>query len=119
MLYESHQKTVYGGEPDTTNNRMELQAAISGLKLLKEPCEVALYTDSNYLKQGMTEWLSRWKLKNWKTAANKPVKNVDLWQQLDESVQKHKVTWHWVKAHAGNLYNEKADELARQGVIEQ
>lgn len=119
LIYDSHEKSLFGGEADTTNNRMELQAAISGLNALKEACKIELYTDSNYLKQGMTEWLPRWKKKNWKTAANKPVKNVDLWQQLDDAVQKHEVSWHWVKAHAGNLYNEQADELARRGVVEQ
>jgi len=111
-------KTMHGGEPDTTNNRMELMAAIRGLQALKRPCEVALYTDSQYVRKGITEWLAGWKRNGWKTAAKKPVKNEDLWRELDEAVARHKVSWHWVKGHAGIPDNELADELANRGVAE-
>ena len=99
--------------PETTNNRMELQAAIEGLKALKRPMEIDLHTDSKYVMQGVTDWMPRWKSNGWRTAAKKPVMNQDLWQELDAALQRHQVTWHWVKGHAGNEMNERCDELAR------
>ncbi|MBI1301474.1 MAG: ribonuclease HI [Alphaproteobacteria bacterium] len=111
-----HIKELFGGEEETTNNRMEMQAVIEALKALKKPSEVKLYTDSKYVLQGITEWLPGWKTKNWKTAAKKPVKNQDLWQEIDSLVQKHIVEFVWVKGHDGNPGNERADELARQGI---
>jgi len=105
-------REVTGGEPATTNNRMELQAAISGLKALKEPCEVTIFTDSEYLRQGITEWLQRWKANNWCTPDRKPVKNDDLWRQLDEVASKHSINWQWLKGHSGNPHNERCDQLA-------
>lgn len=116
LRYGEHERELNGGAPETTNNRMELQAVIEGLKALKRPCVVEIYTDSQYVQKGMTEWLRGWKAKGWKTAARKPVKNADLWQELDAQVQKHKVTWHWVKGHAGHPENERADQLAREGI---
>ncbi len=111
----STEKSLCGGAENTTNNKMELQAAIEGLKALKESCEVTLYTDSKYVLQGITEWLPGWKAKGWKTAAKKPVKNVEFWQALDEQVQRHKINWQWVKGHSGHRENEIADQLANQG----
>lgn len=111
-------KELYGGEADTTNNRMELTAAIKALNALKEPCEVDLYTDSVYVRNGISSWIDSWKANNWKTSAKKPVKNAELWQQLDEARLRHKVSWHWVKGHAGHPENERCDELARKGVDE-
>jgi ribonuclease HI len=111
-------KLLHGGEAATTNNRMELMAAIRGLKALKRHCEVELYTDSQYVRKGITEWMHNWKKNGWKTSAKKPVKNEDLWRQLDEEVQRHSVNWHWVKGHSGNPGNELADELANKGVDE-
>lgn len=116
IRFGEHEKELYGGEPDTTNNRMELMAAIEGLNGLKRPCTVALYTDSSYVKNGITQWLKGWKAKGWKTASKKPVKNQELWQALDEAQARHQVSWHWVKGHAGHPDNERADELARMGV---
>ncbi|MGK0499957.1 MAG: ribonuclease HI [Oceanicoccus sp.] len=112
------EKGLSGGDTETTNNRMELMAAIRGLATLTEGCQVDLYTDSKYVLQGMTEWIVGWKAKGWKTAAKKPVKNVDLWQQLDSQVQRHKVDWHWVKGHSGHRENEIADQLANRGIDE-
>lgn len=112
----SREKTLYGGEMDTTNNRMELLAVIKALQALKRPCIVALHTDSSYVQKGMTEWLANWKLRQWRTAAKKPVKNADLWQILDELSKQHQISWHWVKGHAGDPGNERADELANLGV---
>jgi len=112
------EKELYGGEPDTTNNRMELQAAISALSALKRPCKVELYTDSEYVKNGITQWIGGWKARGWKTAAKKPVKNAELWQALEEVANTHEVTWKWVKGHAGIPENERADELARRGIAE-
>jgi ribonuclease HI len=109
-------KELCGGEPDTTNNRMELTAAIEGLNILSEECEVNLYTDSKYVLKGITEWIDGWKAKGWKTAAKKPVKNADLWQQLDTVNSSHKVNWIFVKGHNGHAGNEKADELANKGI---
>ena len=111
-------KELYGGEADTTNNRMELTAAIKALNALKEACEVDLYTDSVYVRNGISSWIDSWKANNWKTSAKKPVKNAELWQQLDEARLRHKVSWHWVKGHAGHPENERCDELARKGVAE-
>jgi ribonuclease HI len=107
---------LYGGALDTTNNRMELQAAIEALKALSQRCSVDLTTDSVYVKDGITRWLEGWKKKGWKTAARKPVKNVDLWQALDEENQRHDVRWHWVKGHSGHAENERADLLANLGI---
>ena len=118
MRYKEREKTLYGGEPNTTNNRMELQAAIAGLQALKRPSQVALTTDSQYVKRGITEWMPDWKRRGWKTADRKPVKNVDLWQQLDDLVGKHQVSWHWVRGHTGHKDNERADALANQGIDE-
>nr|WP_321458220.1 ribonuclease HI [uncultured Cohaesibacter sp.] len=111
-----HEKELCGGEANTTNNRMELTAAIEALNALTRPCEVALYTDSQYVKGGITGWIHGWKKNGWKTAAKKPVKNAELWMALDEALKRHKVEWHWVKGHAGHDGNEKADELARRGM---
>lgn len=112
------EKTLHGGERETTNNRMELTAVIEALKALKRPCQVTLYLDSEYVRKGVTEWLAGWKAKGWKTAAKQPVKNVDLWQALDDLVQGagHRIEWRWVKGHAGDPGNERADALANQGV---
>jgi len=112
LRYGKHQKTLSGSEPNTTNNRMELMAAIKGLTALQRDCKVIIITDSQYLKNGMTQWIPNWKAKNWKTANNKPVKNQDLWQQLEDQVAKHQVEWQWVKGHSGHIENEIADELA-------
>lgn len=112
------ERELYGGEPDTTNNRMELQAAISALSALKRPCKVELYTDSEYVKNGITQWIRGWKARGWKTAAKKPVKNAELWKALEEVANTHDVTWKWVKGHAGIPENERADELARRGIAE-
>lgn len=116
LRYNGRVKELHGGEADTTNNRMELMAAIKGLEALNRPCSIALYTDSKYVMTGMNEWIHRWKLKGWKTADNKPVKNVDLWQQLDLLVAKHDIQWHWVRGHSGHDGNEAADRLANMGV---
>ncbi len=113
-----HEKSLYGGEPNTTNNRMELQAAIEGLAALKEPCKVDLTTDSQYVRKGITEWIHNWKKNGWRTSAKKPVKNGDLWKSLDELAERHDVTWHWVKGHSGHRENEIADQLANQGIDE-
>ena len=114
----STEKSLCGGAAESTNNKMELQAAIEGLKSLKEPCEVTLFTDSKYVLQGITEWIKGWKAKGWKTASKKPVKNVEFWQQLDQEVQRHKVSWQWVKGHSGHRENEIADQLANRGIDE-
>jgi ribonuclease HI len=116
LRYGDVEKPLFGGEKDTTNNRMELMAAIEGLKSLKEICEVDLTTDSQYVRKGITEWIQNWKKNGWKTAARKPVKNADLWQALDEQVARHTVKWHWVKGHSGHRENEIADELANKGI---
>ncbi|MBR9828318.1 MAG: ribonuclease HI [Oceanospirillales bacterium] len=118
LRYGEQEKELYGGEPDTTNNRMELQAAISALASLKRSCSVVLTTDSQYLRQGIMSWLAGWKRNGWKTAARKPVKNIDLWQALDEQVARHEVDWRWVKGHSGHPENERADQLANRGVEE-
>ncbi|MTI00573.1 ribonuclease HI [Roseibium sp. RKSG952] len=116
LRFGEHEKELSGGAPETTNNRMELTAAIEALTALKRACAVDLYTDSTYVRSGITEWLEGWKRRNWKTASKSPVKNADLWQALDAARQRHDVSWHWVKGHAGHPENERADELARQGM---
>ena len=118
LRYGNLENKLYGGAVDTTNNRMELTAAIEALSALKKPCRVALTTDSEYVRQGITTWLSNWKQKGWKTSAKKPVKNIDLWQQLDQQVARHEVQWHWVKGHSGHRENEIADQLANLGIDE-
>jgi len=118
LRYGDVERELYGGEAQTTNNRMELQAAIEGLKALKQRCSVTLTTDSVYVKNGITSWMDSWKKKGWKTAGRKPVKNVDLWQALDEQNQRHEVRWEWVKGHSGHRENEIADELANRGIDE-
>jgi len=116
LMNGDHRKEINGGEAETTNNRMELIAAIMALESLKGPSQVDLHTDSNYVRGGITDWMKNWKRNGWKTAAKKPVKNVDLWKRLDEARQVHDVRWHWVKGHAGHPENERADELAREGM---
>ena len=112
----THEKELFGGEAETTNNRMELLAVIKALEALKRPCAVTIWTDSSYVQQGMTSWLAGWKAKGWRTASKQPVKNVDLWQALDAAAARHQVEWRWVKGHAGHEGNEKADQLANRGV---
>ncbi|QAB15103.1 ribonuclease HI [Hydrogenovibrio thermophilus] len=118
LRFGEFEKELKGAEPDTTNNRMELTAAIEGLKALKRPCKVTLTTDSQYVKNGVTQWMANWKRNNWRTAAKKPVKNQDLWQALDEALKPHDVTWAWVKGHAGHDENERVDELANLAMDE-
>jgi len=110
------ERSLNGGEADTTNNRMELTAAIEALEALERPSEITIVTDSSYVKDGLTKWIFGWKRNGWKTAAKKPVKNVDLWKQLDAAQSRHQVSWEWVKGHAGHPENERADELAREGM---
>jgi ribonuclease HI len=117
LSFREHRKELMGGEPHTTNNRMELTAAISALEALKLSCAVDLYTDSEYLRNGITKWINGWKRNGWRTADRKPVKNVDLWKRLDEVLKTHQVRWHWVRGHAGHAMNERADELAREGLV--
>jgi ribonuclease HI len=116
LLYNGHRRELSGGERDTTNNRMEMQAVIEALKTLKRPCRVVVHTDSVYVMKGITEWMAQWKARNWRTAAKKPVKNIDLWQALDQALGRHQVRWKWVKGHSGVTENERADELARQAI---
>lgn len=116
LVHGENRKELSGGEPETTNNRMELQAAIEALGALKRPCKVAVYTDSVYVRDGITKWIQGWQRNGWRTAAKKPVKNVELWQALQAALQQHDVDWHWVKGHAGHPENERADELARIGM---
>jgi len=118
LIAGKHRRTLHGGEPETTNNRMELMAAIEALNALKGPSKVALHTDSKYVMHGITEWMHNWKKRGWKTAARKPVKNRDLWQALDEAIARHDIEWKWVKGHDGNPGNEEADALANLGVDE-
>lgn len=113
-----HEKELFGGEANTTNNRMELTAVIQALGALKRSCAVDIYTDSQYVRMGVTEWMKNWKRRGWKTADNKPVKNQDLWQLLDQAAQGHDVSWHWVKGHNGDPGNERADALANQGAAQ-
>jgi ribonuclease HI len=117
LRYGDHMRELTGGEPATTNNRMELQAAICALAALKESCEITLFTDSEYLRQGITEWLPRWRANNWRTVDRKPVKNDDLWRQLSETTSRHRVTWQWLKGHVGHADNEHCDQLARAEVV--
>ena len=119
LEYGDSSKELYGYEQETTNNRMELMAAIQALELLKRPCAVSLTTDSQYVRQGILEWMQGWKARGWKTAAKKPVKNKDLWQRLDEATQKHEIEWHWVKGHSGHAGNERADDLANRAMDEE
>lgn len=116
LRYGTHEKELFGGEAQTTSNRMELTAVLSGLKTLNRPCDVVICTDSQYVKNGMESWIHNWKKNGWKTAGRQPVKNADLWQQLDEQVARHRVRWQWVKGHAGHAENERADALANRGV---
>jgi ribonuclease HI len=119
LLYNGHEREIWGGEALTTNNRMELMAAIVALETLKRPCRVELYTDSQYLRNGITAWIGGWKARGWKNAENKPVKNADLWQRLDVAQQRHEVSWHWVRGHEGHAENERAHDLAQRGIAEQ
>ncbi|MDF1730987.1 MAG: ribonuclease HI [Minwuia sp.] len=116
LRFGDREKELSGGEAQTTNNRMELRAAIESLNALKRPCEVLLHTDSRYVMDGITDWIRGWKARGWKTAAKKPVKNADLWQELDAANSRHRVRWHWVKGHAGDAGNERADQLAREAI---
>lgn len=118
LIYNGKERELHGGEPATTNNRMELLAAIRALETLREPCRVQLYTDSDYLRRGISEWLPAWKRRGWRTSSRKPVKNVDLWQRLDALAQAHRVEWHWVRGHSGHPQNERADGLANLGIDE-
>ena len=118
LRFDGTEKHLYGAEADTTNNRMELMAAIAALESLTSTCEIDLTTDSQYVMKGITEWIEGWKKRNWKTAARKPVKNVDLWQRLDKIVSQHKVKWHWVRGHSGHPENELADQLANRAIDE-
>lgn len=118
LRYNGKERELYGYQPVATNNQMELMAAIQALEALTRPCEVALTTDSQYVRQGITEWLAGWKRKGWKTAAGKPVKNQDLWQRLDTAAARHQVSWHWVKGHSGHDDNERVDQLANKAIDE-
>ena len=119
LRWRDHERTLHGGERRTTNNRMEIQAAIEGLEALKHPCSVIIVTDSQYLRRGVTEWMAKWKQRGWITASKEPVKNRDLWQRLDEALARHpKVEWRWIKGHSGHPDNERADALANQGIDE-
>jgi ribonuclease HI len=118
LEWGDHRREIKGGEPHTTNNRMELMAAISALEALKRPCDVDLHTDSQYLRQGIMSWIHGWKRNGWRTGDKKPVKNVDLWLRLDAAIARHTVHWHWVRGHAGHDLNERADELAREAIAE-
>ncbi|NLN70054.1 MAG: ribonuclease HI [Chloroflexi bacterium] len=115
LRYGNHEKELSGGAKDTTNNRMELQAALEALRALNEPCQVTLFTDSEYLKKGITEWLPNWKRRNWRRKGGK-LANVDLWMQLDEEIARHEIHWYWVRAHAGHTHNERVDRLARRAI---
>ena len=116
LRYGGVEKEMNGGEPQTTNNRMELMAAIMAIEAVKRPCEIHVHTDSEYLRQGITTWIHSWKARGWRTADKKPVKNVDLWQRLEAAIETHDVHWHWVKGHSGHAENERADELARLAI---
>lgn len=118
MRFGDEEKTLCGGEPETTNNRMELTAVIEGLAALKRPCEVTVTSDSTYVLKGIQEWMANWKKRGWKTASKQPVKNVDLWRKLDAVVGEHKIDWQWVKGHSGHRENEIADQLANRGIDE-
>ena len=116
LKWNGHEREIFGGERDTTNNRMELMAVISALEALSRPCRIEVFTDSQYVQKGIAEWVANWKRRGWKTADKKPVKNVDLWMRLDSLAAGHSVTWHWVRGHAGHPENERADALANRGV---
>ena len=116
VRFDSVEKEIFGGQANTTNNQMELSAAIEGLSILKEPCNVELFTDSKYVMDGITQWIQNWKKNNWRTAAKKDVKNKELWQKLDQLIAQHQVQWHWVKGHSGDAGNEAADLLANKGI---
>ena len=116
LLYNGHRREMSGGDAETTNNRMEMMAVIQALESLKRPCSVMIYTDSVYVMQGITEWIEQWKKRGWKTAAKKPVKNVELWQRLEQAIHSHEVKWTWVKGHSGVPENERADELATTAI---
>ncbi len=116
LQYNGHLKELKGGAAQTTNNRMELTAAIKALNSLKRPCDIDMFTDSKYVKDGLTKWINNWKRNGWKTAARKPVKNAELWQALDEAVKRHAISWHWLKGHSGDEMNERADALANEGM---
>ncbi len=116
LRHGEHEKELFGGEPLTTNNRMELMAAIVALETLKSPCRVVLTTDSQYVRQGITEWMANWKRRGWRTASRQPVKNADLWQRLDQAAAPHEVDWRWVRGHSGHVENERADRLANRGI---
>ncbi len=118
LTCEGRERELCGGEPETTNNRMELTAVIEALRALRQPSHVTLHTDSQYVQKGITEWIHSWKAKGWRTAARAPVKNVDLWKALDELASQHRIDWRWVKGHAGHDGNERADALANRGVVE-
>lgn len=116
LRYGDREKELSGADPDTTNNRMELMAAIQGLESLKRPCSVCLYTDSTYVKNGISEWLPQWRRRNWRTASKKPVKNADLWQRLERATEMHDIEWVWVRGHSGHVENERVDLLARKAI---
>ena len=118
LRWRGTERELWGGEPNTTNNRMEMTAAIRAIEAVKRPVKIRLHTDSTYVKDGITKWIANWKKKGWRTANRKPVKNMDLWQFLDEAAARHEVEWHWIKGHAGHPENERADELARRGIID-
>jgi ribonuclease HI len=118
LEWNGHKRELKGGEPHTTNNRMELMAAIMALEALKRPCTVEVHTDSQYLRDGITKWIHGWKRNGWRTADKKPVKNAELWQRLDAALARHEISWHWVRGHAGHDLNERADELARAAIAE-
>ena len=115
LIYQKHEKDIFGSEKETTNNRMELTAAIKALQIIKEPSDIDIFTDSTYVRDGITKWITNWKKNGWRTANKKPVKNADLWQELDTIIIDHKINWYWVKGHAGHPLNERADALAVKG----
>jgi ribonuclease HI len=118
LCYKNTEKYLKGGENPTTNNRMELTAVIKAIAALKKPCNIKITTDSQYVRKGITEWIYKWKKNNWRTSNKKPVKNIDLWQQLDNAVKQHEISWHWIKGHSGHEQNELADQLANQAIDE-